>query len=123
MSEARDIALEASRERTAGFTFASGERRQGLTEVINRLDRMHSRLGDITETLDRQNVALFARDPHNEFGMSGVMTVMQKVDQHIDVLCAWARTGKKILKAAVWTIGAAGTIAGAIAAGRAAGLL
>lgn len=123
MSEARDIAIEASRERTAGFTFASGERRQGLTEVIDRIERVQARLGDITETLDRQNVALFARDPHNEFGMSGVMTVLQKVDQHIEVLCSWARTGKKVLKAAIWTIGAAGTVAGAVVAGRAAGLL
>ena len=94
----------------------STERRVGLSEVMEHLR-------GIRTTLDRQDVALFARTEDNEFGMPGVMTVMQRVDAHIDVLCAWARTAKKILKAAVWTAGSLGTIAGTIAAARAVGWL
>lgn len=99
------------------------ERRQGLSEVIDRLEHMQGKLGDITETLDRQNVALFAHDPHNEFEMLGVMTIMQKVNNFVDVMCSLARAGKKILKATAWTVGAVGTLAGTIAAARAVGWL
>ncbi len=92
------------------------ERRVGLGEVVEHLK-------GIKATLERQDVALFAVTPYNEFGMRGVMTVMQKVDNHIDVLCAWAKTIKKVVKTIVWIVASVGTVAGTIAAVRAGGWL
>ncbi len=92
----------------------SDERRKGLDEVMDHLK-------GIQGTLDRQNVALFAKTDDNEFGTPGVMTVMQKVDQHINVLCGIAHTTKKVLKTIFWLVGGIGTVAGTIAAAAAVG--
>lgn len=92
------------------------ERRNGMQVVNDKLDT-------IISTQSRHGIALFAKDTDNEFGTVGVMTVLQKVDQHIDVLCTWARALKRIVKFVFWSVGGIGTLAGAVAAAQAVGWL
>lgn len=68
--------------------------------------------------LDSIHTAVFAKDDNNEFGMIGIQVIMQKFNQHLDMLCSFARIGKKTLKFLFWLITSAG---GAVAAAKAAG--
>lgn len=82
------------------------------------LSVVSKKLDTLITSHERVNVALFATDSNNEFKTAGVMTVMQKIDTHIDVMCSIARWFKKVMKFAFWLLTGLGST---LAAGRAAG--
>ena len=105
----------------------TGRDRRQVREAVGRAE-FNTFAGDMGRRLDSQDVtlrrldtAMFAKGSDNEHGVPGVMVVVQKIDQHIDVVCAWAKTARKVLKFGFWIIGALGTTAGALVAARAAG--
>lgn len=72
-----------------------------LNRFINRVVREHmlpmkeqSRLNG--EALARIETALFAKDEENEFESRGLVTVMRKIDKHVDVMCNLAQGVKKL---------------------------
>ena len=94
--------------------FHQVERRQA---VLN-MEEVSAKLDTLLIGHRRMDTALFARDADNEFGCAGVMTVMQKIDQHIDTLCKVASGVRKVVKFGFWAVtGAAGTVAAMKAAG------
>jgi len=103
------------------MSFEGQERREG-GEYVSRTE-FAQRMNKQDDLLERLDTAMFARDSNNEFGSPGVMTVMKKLDAHVDVFCSIAKTTKKFLKFAFWLIGGLGTVAGAMAAAKAAGWL
>lgn len=104
-------------------SYAGPERRNGadavrrgeFTDFVSNVDR---RLDTQDAILGRLDTAMFAKDSDNENGAPGVFVVIQKVNTHIDVFCALAKTAKKVIKFAFWFLTGFG---GTIAAGRAAG--
>ena len=103
------------------MSFDGQERREG-GEYVSRTE-FGTRMQKQDILLERLDTAMFAKDAENEFGTPGVMTVMKKLDTHIDVFCSVARTTRKFLKFSFWLIGGFGTVAGAMAAAKAAGWL
>lgn len=82
------------------------------------LSLLDKKIDTLVKSHERVNVALFAEDADNEFGTAGVMTVMQKIDKHIDVMCNLALGVKKFIKWGAATLtGAAGLFAAMKAAG------
>ena len=72
-------------------------------------------------TLRRLDTAMFAKDSDNDNGVNGVMVIMQRIDQHIDVARAWAKTIKRAIKWVGVVATTVGAVAGAAYYGRAAG--
>ena len=95
-----------------------GEFSEFAGEMRGHLLRQDSALERQGATLGRLESAMFARDADNEFQSIGVMTVMQKVDKHLDVLCNIAKWTKRTM---AWAAGTLTALAGLLAAGRAAG--
>lgn len=59
-----------------------------------------------TRTTNEVHTALFAKDDSNEFGITGLVTNMQNVVKHIEVVCSIA----KFLK---WSVVGTGSLAAA----------
>ena len=116
--------MSGKRKRDNGAAYSGPDRRQDdnlkRAEFGEFVGEIRNRLGNQDATLAKFDTALFSKDSDNEHGTPGVMVILQKVNGHIDVMCAWAKTGKKILKFAFWIITGAG---GAVAAAKAAGWL
>ena len=100
--------------RQNGESLKRGEFSSFAGEIRGRLDNQDT-------TLKRLDTAMFSKDSDNEHGVPGVMVVMQKIDQHIDVVCAWARTVKKALKWVGVVATTIGAVAGAVYYGHVAG--
>lgn len=86
-------------------------RKEARRERLENIQTITRRLDDQDETLSRINVALFAKDENNEFESPGVMTVMRKLDRHIDVVCnigKWARAAALALIPIITAVGALG---------------
>lgn len=89
-----------------------------MDDVLTKLDTLLHNHDELLASHERVNTALFAKDDNNEFGCAGVMTVMQKIDHHIDAMCNFASWGRKMLRFGFWFItGLAGTVAAMKAAG------
>ncbi len=87
-------------ERFEAFMAASLTDRRGIREELSKN----------TRTIGEIHVALFAQDEHNEFGMTGLVTNMQRVVRHTEVVCNLARFCK-------WAVvGALSMLAPALAA-------
>ena len=95
-----------------------GEFSEFAGEIRGHLAKQDSTMEKQGATLGRLESAMFARDADNEFQSIGVMTIMQKVDRHLDVICRLANWAKISVK---WGVGTLTALAGLLAAGRAAG--
>lgn len=73
-----------------------GYRREAKRERQANMETITARLDDQDDTLTRINIALFAKDDNNEFESRGVMTVMRKLDHHIDTVCKLGRAAKYV---------------------------
>ena len=62
-----------------------------------------------TRTINEVHTALFAKDDSNEFGITGLVTNMQNVARHTEIVCNFARFCKALI------IGALGMIVPALA--------
>ena len=105
----------------------TGRDRRQVREAVGRAE-FNTFAGDMGRRLDSQDVtlkrldaAMFSKDSDNEHGVPGVMVVVQKIDQHIDVVCAWAKTIKRAIKWVGVVATTIGAVAGAAYYGRAAG--
>lgn len=54
-------------------------------------------IDDIDTKVEKLHTAMFAKDSANEFETPGVMTTMKRLDAHLDVICTWAKWGKRFL--------------------------
>jgi len=76
-----------------------------LVSKIEEMTRQNSEEHKVVcGKLERMNTALFARDDDNEFKMPGLMVIGQKMNSHIDTVCA---LGGFIKKAFGWLGGVA----------------
>lgn len=71
-----------------------------LNRFINRVVREHmlpmkEQSKHNGEALARIETALFAKTGENEFESPGLVTVMAKIDKHVDVMCNLAQAVKK----------------------------
>lgn len=105
--------------------FVSFQRR-----LDERMDAQDGRLAEGTQimvkqdaALERMAVAMFAKDENNEFESPGVMTVMQKINRHVDMMCNFAAAVRKFGMFIVWAGAVLGGLAGAATAAKALGLL
>lgn len=62
-----------------------------------------------TRTINEVHTALFAKDDSNEFGITGLVTNMQAVVRHTEIVCNFARFCRALI------IGALGMIVPALA--------
>lgn len=66
--------------------------RCAMMEIIDdRFESQDKILVQQNKALERIETALFAQDTANEFQTRGVMTVMKKIDHHIDEVCKFGR--------------------------------
>lgn len=70
-------------------------------QLCAKIDEMKQRNTEEHEVvcakLERMNTALFAKDDDNEFKMTGLMVIGQRIDSHIDTVCALGRFARKSL--------------------------
>jgi hypothetical protein len=82
-------------------------------QLCAKIDEMKQRNTEEHEVvcakLGRMNTALFAKDDDNEFKMTGLMVIGQRIDSHIDTVCAM---GRYLRHAIVWL----GSIASGVSA-------
>ena len=82
------------------------------TTLDRRMDTQDQQLEAGRQMFEKLNTAMFAKDEINEFESPGVMTVMQKINRHVDMMCSFAQGVHRIGRLVMW----AGGIAGALAA-------
>lgn len=87
--------------------------RQEFDEHLRKTDEFRSRLD---EWMQRMDAAMFAQDDDNEHKSPGVMTSMQRLNNHIDAVCTIAIFGVKAIKAVAATVIGLAAFAGAIKA-------
>jgi len=98
--------------------FVSFQRR-----LDERMDLQDVKLAEGTQIMARLNDAMFAKDENNEFESPGVMTVMQKINRHVDMMCNFAAWVKKMGLFVMGLCALLGSLAGGMAAAKALGIL
>lgn len=87
----------------AAFMKASIADREDIRAKVSNLE---TAVADNTRTTNEVHTALFAKNDNNEFGITGLVTNMQSVVKHIEVVCSIA----KFLK---WSVVGTGSLAAA----------
>ncbi len=87
-----------------------------------RLDDQDGKLAEGTKIMGRLNDAMFAKDENNEFESPGVMTVMQKINRHVDMMCNFASGVRRVGLLVMWAGGVAAAAAAISTAAKAMGL-
>lgn len=109
------------------------ERRQDFTDspafvdfcrrLDERMDSQDSLLSNQAAAIERVTLALFAKESNNEFESPGVMTVLQKINRHVDMMCNFASGVRRFGKFLVWLGAAATGVTATIAALNSTGIL
>lgn len=76
------------------FMRESIEDRRGIRKEV---DELRSEVAANTNMTREVHVALFATDDRNEFGITGLVTNMQTVVKHIEVVCNFAKFTKRLI--------------------------
>jgi len=87
--------------------------RQEFDEHLRKTDEFRTRLN---QWMQRMDAAMFAQDDDNEHKSPGVMTSMQRLNNHIDAVCTIAVFGVKAVKAVAASIIGLAALAGAVKA-------
>lgn len=92
------------------------------SRLDRRMDEQDAKLEIGTAVMSRLETAMFAKDEQNEFESPGVMTVMQKINRHVDMMCNVAAGVRRMGQFLMWAGGVTAAMVGMGAAAKAIGL-
>jgi hypothetical protein len=99
--------LQNRRQLDAKFEEFMAKSIEDRAGIRGKVDQLELAVADNTRTTNAIHTALFARSDDNEFGMTGLMTNMQTVLKHTEVVCNFAKFAK-------WSIVGLGGLAAAV---------
>lgn len=101
--------LQNRRQLDAKFEDFMAKSIEDRTGIRKEVDGLRAAVADNTRMTNEVHIALFAKNDDNELGITGLVIIMQRILNHTEIVCNFAKFAKHLV------VGG-GTLAAAIAA-------